>query len=604
MIDKAVKTSYKILTSFLLACTVIVMSVVYTDALQSRAESFNKKYILTGNQADDIVSVAVAQLGRKGKTFDYTEDWCVDFVSDCARNAGIPTSVIPQRSGVADMYNGLLECGAVRVSSPQKGDLVFYSGSDNVFTHMGIMADTVASIHGNVNGHGDSYTFMRTSEVDQFKYYSFRPGSPCFLRPKYSKAVSWKTTVKKVNLGNDFYARIVNSATEKALVASTRNNVVLYQQKYSKQQVWHFTRNSDGTYKIVNQNNGKALAVYKASPASDANVYTESPNGSKAQKWSIYGKQGNYILSSDCTGCVIDIYNASSADGTNFIMRIKDNGKSQKFGVEKIPAPVKQKVKISSKGKSAVFSWAKDSKADSYVLEITKGKKVYKTVSGIKSTSIAVNLPDGSYSAVLTSVNVAQSTKSASYKFTVNRDFSKKVKITQTADAIRLTWNKVAGASGYQLYQYKSGEWKRIAKITGADTVTYRVGNLKSGTTYKFRIKVVEKNGYTILGKETDTITAATKPSAPKITSASQASNEIRLNWKRVTGANGYAVYQYKSGEWVKISTISKADKLNCKIGKLKADAKYKFRVRAFKVSNGETLWSLPASVNVATKSK
>lgn len=220
--------------SFILACTVMVLSVVYTDAFQSRTENFNKKYTLTGNQADDIASVAVAQLGRKGKTFDYTEDWCVNFVRDCARCAGIPDSVIPECSGVSDMYNTLLSCGAVRVSSPRRGDLVFYSNPSEGFTHMGLMIDSLQSVHGNVNGHGDDYTFMRTSEVDEFKYSSFRPGSPCFLRPKYSNAVSRKSSLKKADLGNDFYARIVNPETGKALTADKGNNVVSFSKKIQK----------------------------------------------------------------------------------------------------------------------------------------------------------------------------------------------------------------------------------------------------------------------------------------------------------------------------------------------------------------------------------
>lgn len=587
--------------SFILACTVMVLSVVYTDAFQSRTENFNKKYTLTGNQADDIASVAVAQLGRKGKAFDYTEDWCVNFVRDCARCAGIPDSVIPECSGVSDMYNTLLSCGAVRVSSPRRGDLVFYSNPSEGFTHMGLMIDSLQSVHGNVNGHGDDYTFMRTSEVDEFKYSSFRPGSPCFLRPKYSNAASWKSSLKKADLGNDFYARIVNPETGKALTADKGNNVVSFSKKNSEAQAWRFKKNKDGTYSIINAYNGRALGIYNSSKNSGANVFAYVAGSENAQKWSVYGKNGSYFFTADCTGCVIDAGKTSASDGSNVVMSLKNNAATQRFSVEKITAPTERpKLRLVSKGRSVAFSWNKVSGATSYDLKITKNGRDYITVSDITSTSVTLSLPDGSYSAVLTGKNIIPGARSAAYRFTVNNKFTDKVSYTCTASTITLEWKQVEGAKSYTVYQYRSGEWKKIATKIGAKNVTCRIDELKAGTVYKFKIKVHEKITGTIFGKETGTVLAATNPSAPKLVSVSGYEDSVRLEWKKVAGASGYIIYQYKSGEWKRIATVSKGDTTAYRVKRLSAGTTYKFKLKTLKEIDGKTLYSRSTSEIIA----
>ncbi len=603
MTDKAIKKSYKLLLGILLACSAIISLIGCAGAVESRADKFNKKYTLTGNQADDIVSVAMAQVDKKGSSFGYTEHWCTDFVSDCARNAGIPTSVIPQTGGVADMYNQILSCGAVRVSSPRKGDLVFYSNAEEGFTHMGIMVDDLLSVHGNVNGYGDDYTFMRTSCVTTFKYTSFRPGSPTVLRPDYSRATDWKSDEKKANPGDDFYARIVSSSTDKVLIADRKNNVVVGARKNTAEQIWHFARNDDGTYTVVNQKNGKALDVAHGSDASGANVQVYTPNKGKAQKWSLYGSQGKYILSADCTGCILDINKASAANGTNVVMSLKDKAAGQSFTVEKLSAPSKQKLKITDKGKLVVFSWEKNPNATSYVLEISKDGRVYKTVSDIKSNSTAVSLPDGDYSAVLTGVNVVLGTRSDSYKFTVNNKLSDNVKIERTTDSIRLSWDKITGARAYVVYRYESGKWKQLAKIFENDKRVVKVKKLGAGTTYKFMIRVYKKSGSVLLGKDEFYVTAATTPEAPEITSVSKSTDAVRLNWSKVKGASGYAVYKYESGEWTKVATIKNSDKLTYRISGLRSGTTYGFKLKAYKESKGETLWSdTTPMVSVTTK--
>ncbi len=176
--------------------------------------------------------------------------------------------------------------------------------------------------------------------------------------------------------------------------------------------------------------------------------------------------------------------------------------------------------------------------------------------------------------------------------------------IAQSAEAINLKWKKVTGANGYVVEQYTSGAWKRIKTITSADTVSHKVKSLNSGTVYKFRIKAYKKvNGETLWSAATPTIKAATKPAAPKVATIAQSTDAINLKWKKVTGANGYAVEQYISGAWKRIKTITSAGTVSHKVKNLESATVYKFRIKAYKKVNGETLWSSATpTIKTATK--
>ncbi|MBO5488670.1 MAG: GBS Bsp-like repeat-containing protein, partial [Eubacterium sp.] len=79
-----------------------------------------------------------------GQSYNYqygTSPWCCNFVSWCARQAGISTDVMKSTATVQTMYDNLINaCGARVVSSPQRGDLVFYKYTDydsQRFHHIG-----------------------------------------------------------------------------------------------------------------------------------------------------------------------------------------------------------------------------------------------------------------------------------------------------------------------------------------------------------------------------------------------------------------------------------------------------------------------------------
>lgn len=134
------------------------MNKVYAD--ENRSQNYSKNYNLSGNQANDVVSVARAQVGKKQSDLGYTEAWCADFVRDCARLAGVADNIIPYNvSGTANvgiLYNCMINnCSATVVSNRCPGDLVFYYCSAcGGYKHVAIVEDSTYSLEGNywING--------------------------------------------------------------------------------------------------------------------------------------------------------------------------------------------------------------------------------------------------------------------------------------------------------------------------------------------------------------------------------------------------------------------------------------------------------------------
>ncbi|MBQ3094725.1 MAG: hypothetical protein IJC52_06100 [Clostridia bacterium] len=146
--------------------------------------AYENTHTNTGDQAIDLVAVAKTQVGYKegdnnynkyGKSFGYpNEAWCGFFLSWCARQANIPTAVIPT-SGMASAF-GKIGTFHERTSGyiPQRGDLMLY-GERNDAYHVSIVekytasTKTVTVIDGNwsdkVSNHS---TTMDNAEVAGF----------------------------------------------------------------------------------------------------------------------------------------------------------------------------------------------------------------------------------------------------------------------------------------------------------------------------------------------------------------------------------------------------------------------------------------------------
>ena len=150
--------------------------------------------VLAANNADDIVSIARGELGSTNYSKYYGGNkgaWCADFVSWCAQQAGVDS--IAKSSSCYNMYIGMKNNGCQEVSSPQKGDIVFFyctkcSSIAGKWCHVGIMEDSTYSIEGNRWSNGVSKVERGNSYSHNGDLgYKHRDGIVRkYLRPKYS----------------------------------------------------------------------------------------------------------------------------------------------------------------------------------------------------------------------------------------------------------------------------------------------------------------------------------------------------------------------------------------------------------------------------------
>lgn len=117
-------------------------------------ESDSKK--ADGNAVASIAEKEYA--AHKGQAYNYqygTSPWCCNFVSWCAREAGIASNVVASTATVQTMYDNLVNnLGAKVVSSPKRGDFVFYKYTDYDsarYHHIGIMTGSNETVQGNVS---------------------------------------------------------------------------------------------------------------------------------------------------------------------------------------------------------------------------------------------------------------------------------------------------------------------------------------------------------------------------------------------------------------------------------------------------------------------
>lgn len=98
--------------------------------------------------------------------------------------------------------------------------------------------------------------------------------------------------------------------------------------------------------------------------------------------------------------------------------------------------------------------------------------------------------------------------------------------------------------------------------------------------------KIVKKQG--VKGK----VVLIPQVKNPKKLSAKGIKKGVKLSWNKVKGATGYVVYRYDSGkkQYVKVKTVK--GKRAATIKNLKANKKYKFAVRAYKVKENTRFYS------------
>lgn len=166
---------------------ILVIALVIPFFTTSVNAAYENTYYNTGNMRDDIIGVALTQVGYSEGYNGYTKygdwygypylDWCGMFVSWCANEAGIPNSIL-NRTGIADPDCFGLSYMDGYYYTPIKGDLFFKKD----FSHVGLVYYTDGDYFYTIEGNTSDVGWEGTSVLIQCR----RISDCYFSSPDYS----------------------------------------------------------------------------------------------------------------------------------------------------------------------------------------------------------------------------------------------------------------------------------------------------------------------------------------------------------------------------------------------------------------------------------
>lgn len=211
------------------------------------------------------------------------------------------------------------------------------------------------------------------------------------------------------------------------------------------------------------------------------------------------------------------------------------------------------------------------------VIQVSSSGRV--TTIGNGKAVIAVTTEDGGYKAYcsITAALLASSWIKA---------------VSSSYNSIITSWAPVSGASGYEVYmtRYASRPYALIARTSSTG---YNSTGLSIGANYYYKVRAFRMVGISRVYSGFTSVTAG-KPvmSVPlNLKAAKVNSRSIKLNWNASSGANGYEIYRsgYSNGKY---SLIKRTPYLNYINPLLTSNRVYYYKIRAFRIVNGNKVYS------------
>lgn len=175
---------------------------------------------------------------------------------------------------------------------------------------------------------------------------------------------------------------------------------------------------------------------------------------------------------------------------------------------------------------------------------------------------------------------------------------------TRNATSLEFSWDKVNNADGYKIYKLdtSTNTYKLIDTINSNSTTSYTHSNIVSAANYYYKVKAFKYlNGMNRYSDYSSVLKATTRPLQPSVTLSSATSKSIKASWTKISKrTTGYEVRMStsKSGTYNSIGTTTNTSFTK---GNLTKDKTYYFKVRAYRIVDGQKIYSLYSSIKSIT---
>lgn len=259
---------------------------------------------------------------------------------------------------------------------------------------------------------------------------------------------------------------------------------------------------------------------------------------------------------------------------------------------------------------SLTVSWDTDPSADGYTAEIYKGGQwvsLSVSNSGNKVTATAHALQGGSkYKFRVRAYRRSESdTMYSDYAYisayTLPSAVSELKEGNSSASSVSLSWSKSSYADGYTAEIYKGGQWTKLTVSSGGNSASCTASSLQSGAKYKFRVRAYKNADGKILYSDYAYISAYTLINETvKFYKAEATKNTVTISWYKGS-YDAYTAEVYKDGRWTKLTVTVGNGTAKCTATALQSGSAYKFRIKGYKKSGEDTLYSICSYISVNT---
>ena len=309
---------------------------------------------------------------------------------------------------------------------------------------------------------------------------------------------------------------------------------------------------------ISNKKNGITVSWNAVKGADSYNVLRKTGKGS--WEFLLNTTDTKYVDESTTVGTVYTYTVYSCSGYGNWNCKQISYYDSKGLKVERLATSEGQSISTSS----VKLTWNKATKATGYVIyRATSAKGTYKKIKTIANkntcTFTDTKLTFGKYYYYRVRPYTVKNGKTTYGSYgttlkirpTVGIAAQKKVKLS-AYNKVTVSWNKVAKADGYQIYQASSenGTYKKVKTVTGGNTLSTTVSKLENGETYYFKVRAYRKSkGNTYYGDYS-------KVKSCLMDKLGYAAESYESRLKRIWGGTEYKGYTTSSAAKKDMKTI------------------------------------------------